>query len=215
MNDLGNLRKLSRVIVIRSDAGDGKTTLATHFAYQSYLIEGTHVFANYHFNEGHIENFTYMSGKEILKRPKELYNGILIIDEISKIGSARKHASVVNQQLLELISERRKLKLDIIVIGQASSMFDKQLREQSTHFVIVKQNPDNPEEFGFTVQDLKDPDYDTQEPRVINVGKFNAKYMWDLELFDTEEVIEQVYEPKKKKKTKDEEVNDGEEETNE
>lgn len=177
-----------KIIGIIGDRGSGKTALMTHLLKIDNEQFHRDVFSNYWLN--FIPDENYITFEEMASLPDYLRNCSVGADEIHMWGDARKFLSAKNAGLTALITQIRKLGINLYYTTQRFRYVDNRLRDQSDYLIFPE--PVKPfmhngvlikNLFRFTVQKVV-----TGE--VVRVGYFDANRMFKEKWYDTNEVIE-------------------------
>jgi KaiC/GvpD/RAD55 family RecA-like ATPase len=114
--------------------GSGKTLFMTSLAYK-YAATGKKIIANYHLID--IE-YTYMTFEEISKLPDELYNAVVLLDEIQIGADSYEIFKKSNKMITTFATQLRKRKIVMYYSTQVFTQTTKRLREQTNYIIQVE-----------------------------------------------------------------------------
>jgi len=129
-------------------AGNGKTATLTYFG-ELESMRGRRVISNYHLffeNSKYYNNLAYpdfrlpeyMDAQEILDGFFDRENVCYLLSEIQKFMNSVGNPTTQKAWVEGLISQRRKLKVDIIYDSQRIMSFDNRIREHTKYWYIPR-----------------------------------------------------------------------------
>lgn len=181
-------KRVSKLVGILADVGEGKTALMTYILYQDYM-RGNDVIANYHLNFPRHESakFSYMDIDTIHKlfqdqSNEELSNATLGLDEAHMGLDSRLALRRLNMRLGYLATQRRKRNLDIYFTSQRKFMTDIRIRSLCDYYIQIEKISNKPLSFRY---------------RAVNPETFESMTRWvyftptqkHLDMYDTNEII--------------------------
>jgi hypothetical protein len=129
-------------------AGNGKTATLVYFGHEE-AKRGRHVISNFHtffenspcYNNPDFPNFRmpeYMDAQDILDGFFDRENVCYLLSEIQKFMNSVGNPTTQKAWVEGLISQRRKLKVDIIYDSQRIMSFDNRIREHTKYWYIPR-----------------------------------------------------------------------------
>lgn len=187
--------------------GDGKTIFAVRCLLKDYL-SGRKIYSNINlygieYEILKIEDFLNIEDSEKYK------NATLFIDEITLFMDCRRSSRKENIAISTLLRQSRKRDLSIIYTCQNLDETDLRLVRYTSIFVIAQRcyKEITDKEGNITLQEIKNYRSYTvidDRKRKDNVYRFNMNISKYYDYYDTNEIIQSIYESKKTvdKKTK-------------
>jgi len=121
------------IVLYKGSVGKGKTLAMTFDAYK-YFKAGYRIISN-------MKNLAfgdYLSSSEVLKlnRNSELFNCVLVLDEVQLFFDSRNFSKQENKDFSYFVQQRRKRNIIILCTSQFSNTIDLRLR-QHVDFIAV------------------------------------------------------------------------------
>lgn len=128
------------IICVMGKLGSGKTLTTTFIAYlfEKYCIEkglNLTIFSNYELD---LKSYKRVKAKDIIKLPKELKDGIMILDEMhSEGGDSYNFLSPVSKKITTFITQVRKRNIALIYTTQDYGFIMSRLRRLTYYFIQI------------------------------------------------------------------------------
>lgn len=118
------------IVLYKGSRGKGKTLTMVKDAY-TYYLEGYNILANFTLKFGE-----YITSSEVLdlNRSSELYNCVLVLDEIQLFFDSRNFSKTESKNFSNFIQQIRKRNIKILCTTQYQNTIDLRLRQ---HLDIV------------------------------------------------------------------------------
>lgn len=178
-----------KIIGIIGDRGSGKSALMTLLLNIDMNVHNRTIFSNYWLS--FIDDDHYITFSEMAKMPDYLRNCSIGMDEVHMWADARKFFSDKNADLAKLVTQIRKLGINLYYTTQRFRYSDTRLRDQTDYIIFPEPIP--PREvngvwvenlFKFDIQDAKTGEI------VVRSRVFDATTMFEEKWYDTNEIID-------------------------
>jgi hypothetical protein len=185
------------IIGIEGFLGDGKTIFMVRCALRDFK-KGRKIYANFKL-KGIEYQFLNISDFLNTENSEKYKNASLFIDEITLFMDCRRSSRKENISLSTLLRQSRKRDLDIYYTCQNLDETDLRLIRYTSIFIIAQRC--------FTIKDNKYVELENYRQYTVidnrrrkeNLTRLNMDITPYYKYYDTDEIIESIYEEKKKK----------------
>ena len=161
--------------------GSGKTLSMVKMAYE-YHKQGYKILSNMKLNFPH-RYITSKDVQEFASNQEQLYNTVVLLDEIHIFMDSRRSGSKKNLLTSYFLTQTRKQKVKLLATTQHRHQVDRRLRDNTEAFIDCE---------------TKDIPFGDNEKVLIVVNHFNTRQSYEkmvfignkyFHLYDTEEII--------------------------
>lgn len=169
------------IVLFVGSMGSGKTLSMVKTAYD-YYKQGYKIVSNMKLNFPH-RYITSQDVQEFAINQEQLYNTVVLIDEIHIFMDSRRSASKKNLLTSYFLTQTRKQKVKLLATTQHRHQVDRRLRDNTEAFVDCE---------------IKEIPFGDNEKVLIVVNHFNTRKSYEkmvfignkyFHLYDTEEII--------------------------
>jgi hypothetical protein len=188
------------IVGVEGFMGDGKTIFLVRNAVKDYL-KGRKIFANFNINGIQYERFIV---DDLLKieNAEKYNNASIFIDEIVLFMDCRRSSRKENIALSTLLRQSRKRNLLIMYSTQSLDEVDLRLLRYTSIFIIAQKCYTLKEDKYIELEHWRNYTIIDNRKRKENLTRMNLDISQYYKYYDTNEIIQSIYEEKKNEKKK-------------